>query len=95
MRGDPTDHAATRPRLAPHVRLTFDARRGCWVLLAPERLLMPDEIAVEVLRRCTGRASIDEIVDDLARAFEGDRDEIAGDVERLVEDLCAKGVLLS
>ena len=77
------------------MRLTFDARRGCWVLLAPERLLMPDEIAVEVLRRCTGRASIDEIVDDLARAFEGDRDEIAGDVERLVEDLCAKGVLLS
>lgn len=95
MRGDPTDRASTRPQLAPHVRLTFDARRGCWVLLAPERLLMPDEIAVEVLRRCTGRASMDEIVDDLARAFQGDRDEIAGDVERLVEDLCAKGVLLS
>jgi pyrroloquinoline quinone biosynthesis protein D len=77
------------------VRLTFDARRGCWVLLAPERLLMPDEVAVEVLRRCTGQASIDEIVDDLAREFEADRDEIARDVERLVRDLCDKGVLLS
>jgi len=31
----------------------------------------------------------------MARAFEGDRDEIAGDVERLVRDLCDKGVLLS
>lgn len=77
------------------MRLTFDARRGCWVLLAPERLLMPDEVAVEVLRRCTGQASIDEIVDDLAREFEADRDEIARDVERLVRDLCDKGVLLS
>ncbi len=95
MRGDPTDRGIGRPQLAPHVRLTFDARRGCWVLLAPERLLLPDEVAVEVLRRCTGRASIDEIVDDLARAFEGDRGEIAGDVERLVCDLCDKGVLLS
>ena len=38
---------------------------------------------------------MDEIVDDLARAFEGDRDEIAGDVERLIDDLCDKGVLLS
>jgi pyrroloquinoline quinone biosynthesis protein D len=77
------------------VRLSFDARRGCWVLLAPERLLMPDEDALEVLRRCTGRASIDEIVDDLVCAFEGDRDEIAGDVECLIHDLCEKGVLLS
>ena len=95
MTGDPTDRDAAKPRLAPHVRLTFDARRGCWVLLAPERLLMPDEVALEVLRRCTGRASIDEIVGDLAREFEGDRDEIAGDVERLIDDLCDKGVLLS
>lgn len=95
MRDDPTDGGAGRPRVAPHVRLIFDARRGCWVLLAPERLLMPDEVAVEVLRRCTGQASLDEIVADLARAFEGDRDEIARDVERLVHDLCGKGVLLS
>jgi pyrroloquinoline quinone biosynthesis protein D len=95
MRDDPPDRGATRPRLAPHVRLTFDARRGCWVLLAPERLLMPDEIAVEVLRRCTGRASIDEIVDDLARDFAAGRDEIAHDVEHLVRDLRDKGVLLS
>ena len=95
MRGDSKDRGIGRPRLAPHVRLTFDARRGCWVLLAPERLLMPDEVALEVLRRCTGRASIDEIVDDLVCAFEGDRDEIAGDVERLIHDLCEKGVLLS
>jgi pyrroloquinoline quinone biosynthesis protein D len=95
MRGDPTDRDTAKPRLAPHVRLTFDARRGYWALLAPERLLLPDEVAVEVLRRCTGRASMDEIVDDLAHEFEGDRDEIARDVECLVRDLCDKGVLLS
>ena len=95
MKDGPAKQKATRPRLAPHARLIFDARRGCWVLLAPERLLMPDEVAVEVLRRCTGQASLEEIVADLARAFEGDRDEIARDVERHVHDLCGKGVLLS
>ena len=84
-----------RPRLAPHVRLSFDARRDRWVLMAPERLLVPDEIALEVLRRCTGEVSLAEIVDSLTREFEGGREEIASDVSQLVRDLSRKGILVS
>ena len=63
--------------------------------MAPERLFMPDEIALEVLRRCTGEASLTEIVDGLAREFAASREEIARDVSLLVRELCEKGILRS
>ena len=84
-----------RPRLAPHVRLSFDARRDRWVVMAPERLLLPDETAVEVLRRCTGDASLDDITSELAREFDADRDEIARDVAALLRDLGDKGIIVA
>ncbi len=42
------------PRLPRHVKLRFDKARERWVVLAPERVLMPDETALEVLQRCDG-----------------------------------------
>ena len=37
---------ASRPVLPRHARLKFDETRQVWVILAPERVLAPDEIAV-------------------------------------------------
>ncbi|MFO1112345.1 MAG: pyrroloquinoline quinone biosynthesis peptide chaperone PqqD [Rhodospirillales bacterium] len=82
-----------RPRLAPHVRLRFDARRQRWTVMAPERLLLPDETALEVLRRCTGDASLAEIAADLAREFDAPAGEIARDVAALLKDLGEKGII--
>lgn len=82
-------------RLAPHVRLSFDRRRDRWVVLAPERLLLPDEIAVEILRRCDGAASVAAIVDALAAEFDAPRAEIAADVVALVQGLADQGVLVA
>ena len=45
---------ASRPKLPRHARLKFDETRQVWVILAPERVLAPDEIAVEVLQLCDG-----------------------------------------
>ena len=42
--------AAAIPRLARGVKLREDAVRGRWIVLAPERMFVPDEIALEVLR---------------------------------------------
>lgn len=86
---------AAVPRLAPHVRLSFDRRRERWVVLAPERLFLPDETAVEVLRRCDGAASISAIADDLAGEFDAPREEIARDVTELVRALGDQGVLVT
>jgi coenzyme PQQ biosynthesis protein PqqD len=81
------------PRLRRGVRLRFDTTRGAWVLLAPERVLVPDEIAVEILRRCDGEATVGAIVDELSRSFEAERTLIARDVAALLRDLVAKGMV--
>lgn len=81
------------PALARGVRLRFDQARSAWVLLAPERVLMPDEIAVEILKRCDGKATVSAIVDDLARTFEADPVQVADDLRGFLQDLADKGMV--
>ena len=81
------------PALRRGVRLRFDEARSAWVLLAPERVLMPDEIAVEILKRCDGKATVSAIVDDLARTFEAEPAQVAGDVRAFLQDLADKGMV--
>ncbi len=83
----------SRPRLPRGVRLRHDAVRDEWTLLAPERILKPDAVAVEVLKRCTGEATLDAIVDDLAQTFTADRARIDADVRAMLADLAAKRVV--
>jgi len=63
------------------------------VLLAPERVIKADAIAAEILKRCTGDASVADIVDDLARTYNAPRERIAVDVTRLLQDLADKRLL--
>lgn len=77
----------TIPKLPHGVRLKEDKVRQRWVLLAPERILEPDDIAVEIIKRCDGQASFGAIVDDLARSFEADRETVARDVETILSFL--------
>ena len=72
------------------VRLKYDETRGEWLLLAPERVIKADAIAVEILKRCDGVATFDAIVDDLAQQFSADRARVGADVRALLEDLAAK-----
>ena len=80
-------------RFAPHARFRFDEVRHAWVVLAPERLLLPDEQAVEILRLIDGTRAIDAIIDELARRFDAPREVIAGDVLPMLQDLLDKKVL--
>ena len=82
-----------KPRLPKGVRLRHDQTRGEWLLLAPERVLKADAIAVEILKRCTGERTIRDIVDDLAASYTADRARIDEDVRALLADLAAKRVL--
>jgi pyrroloquinoline quinone biosynthesis protein D len=93
MSGRPQVHDQAVPALARGVKLRFDKARDAWVLLAPEKVLMPDQIAVEILKRCDGKARVTEIVDDLAVAFSADRDQVAGDVRAFLQDLADKGIV--
>jgi pyrroloquinoline quinone biosynthesis protein D len=80
-------------RFAPHARFRFDAVRQTWVLLMPERLLLPDEQAVAVLRLIDGNRNADAIVTALGRQYEAPREAIAADVLAMLQDLVDKKVL--
>jgi pyrroloquinoline quinone biosynthesis protein D len=84
---------ASRPVLPRHAKLKFDETRQVWVILAPERVLAPDEIAVEVLRLCDGVRSVGEMVDQLAEKYTAERGAIATDVIAMLQDLADKGFL--
>jgi coenzyme PQQ biosynthesis protein PqqD len=85
---------AVAPRLASHARLRFDERRQAWVVLAPEKVIFPDEAAVDVLRRCDGTATVAAIAQDLAAVYDGDPQEIAADVSQLLDELAEQGVVV-
>ena len=82
------------PRFAPGARLHHDRARDRWVVMAPERMFVPDETALEVLRLIDGTLDLDGIIDALAKKFDAPRDVIAADVRAMAEDLRARGVLL-
>lgn len=82
------------PRLAAHARLRDDPLTGAVVLLYPEGALELDEVAAEIVRRCDGLRTVDAIVGELARAFDGDRDEIARDVAGCLHDLRQRGLII-
>ncbi len=83
------------PRFAPGVRLHHDAARARWVVMAPERMFVPDETALEVLRLVDGARDTDAIVEALATRFDAPREEIAGDVRAMLDDLVARGALVA
>ena len=83
----------SRPILPRHTRLKFDETRQVWVILAPERVLAPDQIAVEVLKLCDGARSVGEMVDELAAKYTADRADISTDVVAMLQDLADKGFL--
>jgi pyrroloquinoline quinone biosynthesis protein D len=85
--------AETVPRLKPHVRLQFNEARSQWIVQAPERVLMPDEIAISVLKRCDGRASVAVIAADLAREYDAPPETVESDVLEMLQDLAEKGIV--
>jgi pyrroloquinoline quinone biosynthesis protein D len=81
------------PSFAPHVHYRFDRVRGQWVVLAPERVLVPDEVAVEILKLVDGRRSAEQIAQGLAAVYDASPEEILADVLELLQDLATKGVV--
>lgn len=82
-----------RPRLPRGVRLVHNEAQGGFVLLAPERVFKADAVAAEILKRCTGEATVAAIVDDLAKTFNAPRERILSDVSKLLGSLADKRLL--
>ena len=64
---------ASKPVMPPHIKMRHDAGRGRWLILAPERVFDPDEIAVAILKLCDGERTVGDIA-----GADGQRVQCAG-----------------
>ena len=85
--------AASQPGLPNHIKLRHDAGRGRWLVLAPERVFEPDDIAVEILKRCDGVKSVQSIAEELAREYNAPVQDILTDTISMLQELSDKGVV--
>ena len=85
--------ADAKPKLPRGVRLTHNEAQGGWVLLAPERVFKAEGPAHEIIKRCTGDVTVNEIVDDLAETFNAPRDRIMTDVSAMLTGLVEKKLI--
>lgn len=60
------------PSIARLYRFQWEAAQSGYVLLFPEGMVQLNGPAGEILRRCDGRHSARELINELQRAFEGD-----------------------
>ncbi|SMF28740.1 pyrroloquinoline quinone biosynthesis peptide chaperone PqqD [Pseudogulbenkiania subflava] len=87
----PLDHA--HPRLAPHFMFRWEASQQAYILLYPEGLIKLNASAGEILKRCDGQRSVDDIVAELQAAFPDSAEQIESGTRAFVDTACAKGWL--
>lgn len=81
-----TDENA-RPRLAPHVRMVFNAARNEHALLSPELIWVINGTGAAIVELCDSKRTIAEIGTELRTQY----DQVAdSDVQRFVADLVTK-----
>lgn len=84
----------TKLKMPRHIKLRHDAGRGRWIILAPERVFNPDDIAVTVLQRLDGQRSVSEIAEGLSQEYEAPLEVVTNDIIAMLQDLTDKGVLV-
>lgn len=78
--------ATSIPSLPKHVRIQFDPVRQAHAVLSPERIFWPNEISLDILKRCDGRSEVGAIIADLAAEYDAPKDEVAGDVTAFLQE---------
>ena len=83
-----------RPTLAPKVRLRWDRQASRYMLLYPERGLVLNATAADVVRLCTGEVTVEAIVDQLAAKYESQpREALQAEVLTFLTRLAERGLL--
>jgi len=88
--------ADARPRLAPKVRLRFDRKSDRFMLLYPERGMVLNPTAAEIVKRCTGELTVTEIIAQLAEQYAAQsRDAIEREVVQFLDAMTDRGLVRS
>lgn len=81
------------PYLPRHTMLRHDPARDRWVLLAPERVLVPEPTAVAILQLADGKRNVMQIATELAELYTAPVDVILADAIEMFQDLADRGFL--
>ena len=81
------------PKFPKHVKFKYNKPRDEWVILAPERLVKLDMVAVEILKLVDGEKSVKNISIELSKKFNAPEDVILKDVTDMLQDLSDKGFI--
>lgn len=72
-----------KPRVSARFRLQWEEAQQSWVLLYPEGMVKLNASAGEIMKRCDGSHSVDELVAELEQAF--DTRGLHADVARFLD----------
>jgi pyrroloquinoline quinone biosynthesis protein D len=75
----------------PQFLLRWEASQDAYVLLYPEGIVKLNQTAGEILRRCTGKMLVRDIVAELEQLYPDAEADIARSVGALLEAAHAKG----
>jgi pyrroloquinoline quinone biosynthesis protein D len=83
-----------RPRLAAKARLRWDRKSERYMLLYPERGLVLNATAADVVRLCTGELTVAAIVDQLATKYtEQPLEALQAEIQTFLTRLAERGLL--
>jgi len=86
--------ASSRPRLAQKARLRFDRKTSRYMLLYPERGLVLNSTAADVIERCTGERTVSSIVDELAQKYDQQTpDAVEREVMEFLQAMADRGLV--
>jgi len=74
------------PSLPKHVRIQYDPVRQAFAVLSPEKVFWPNEISLDILRRCDGQSIVERIIADLAADYDADQEDVAADVIAFLQE---------
>ena len=82
-----------KPKFPKHVKFRHNKARDEWVILAPERLVKLDTIAVEILKLVDGEKEVKMIATLLSKKFNAPEETIISDIIEMLQNLSDKGFI--
>ncbi|MER8400059.1 pyrroloquinoline quinone biosynthesis peptide chaperone PqqD [Mesorhizobium sp. M1348] len=74
------------PSLPKHVRIQYDPVRQAFAVLSPEKVFWPNDISLDILRRCDGRSTVGHIIAGLAADYDAEQEAVAADVIAFLQE---------
>jgi pyrroloquinoline quinone biosynthesis protein D len=84
----------SRPILAPNLRVQTDRVSGEPVLLYPEGVMVLNATAHDIVARCDGKTTVEQIVTGLAAEYDAPPEELMVDVLECLRELSGRNFIL-